>query len=96
MIRVRRRERRCAEFAVSPLFAPHSQSAAVFRRQRASLSVNKTHTSASELADPNMHADYLGKLTSIGVNKAAYKSVAAEIYNKYVTKFGKDAAPATN
>ena len=49
---------------------------------------------AGLLTDPHMHPEYLGKLTSIGVNKAAYKPPAAEIYNKYMTKFGKDAAPA--
>ena len=41
---------------------------------------------AGLLTDPHMHPEYLGKLTSIGVNKAAYKPPAAEIYNKYMTK----------
>ena len=47
-------------------------------------------------SDPNMDAEYLGTLTSIGVNKAVYKPTSAEIYDKYVTKYGKDAAPSTN
>ena len=58
--------------------------------------VEQYFSRAGQLSDPNMDAEYLGTLTSIGVNKAVYKPTSAEIYDKYVTKYGKDAAPSTN
>ena len=32
---------------------------------------------------------------AVGVNKAVYKPTSAEIYDKYVTNYGKDTAPST-
>ena len=49
--------------------------------------VEQYFSRAGQLSDPNMDAEYLGTLTSIGVNKAVYKPTSAEIYDKYVTKY---------
>jgi hypothetical protein len=55
--------------------------------------VERVFSRTGLLSDPHMDAEYLGKLTSIGVNKKAYKSTWQEIKVKYYAKFrGKSAA----
>ena len=42
---------------------------------------------AGLLSDPNMDPEYLGMLTSISMNKSAYKLTCAEIKAKYFDKY---------
>ena len=51
--------------------------------------VEQYFSRAGQLSDPNMDAEYLGTLTSIGVNKAVHTSphVRRDLRDKYVTKY---------
>ena len=49
--------------------------------------VEQLFSRSGNLADPNMHPHFLGALTSIGVNKAAFKPPAELIKEKYFVKF---------
>ena len=53
--------------------------------------VERLFSRSGLLSDPNMHPKYLGLLTAIRVNKAAYKPWVAEIKAKYYQKFRKSA-----
>ena len=44
-------------------------------------------SSAGKLSDPNMDPHYLGVLSSIAINKKAYKPSVAAIKEKYFAKF---------
>jgi hypothetical protein len=53
--------------------------------------VERLFSRSGLLSDPNMHPKFLGLLTAIGVNKAAYKPTWKEIKAKYYQKFRKSA-----
>ena len=62
--------------------------------------VEQPFSRAGNLSDPNMDVDFLAALTSIAVNKKAYKPTVAEIKDKYFEMYrgkesGKGAGSST-
>ena len=51
--------------------------------------VEQVFSLSGRLSDPNMDPEYLGILTSVGRGKKIYKPPVSEIFQLYLTRFGK-------
>ena len=90
-------ERGCSGEAKAPVAREHgarSTAACPQHGECCECVVCRLFSGSGLLSDPNMHPKFLGMLTAIGVNKAAYKPSAAEIKAKYYQKYRKSGEEA--